>query len=97
MPVTEKEIAAWKEKHGQVFEISFQDGKRCFLRQPTRAEVGYAMSKARTNPLGIAEVIVESCWLGGDEEIKSEVGYTVGLTEQIDALIGAKTAQIKNC
>ena len=91
------QIDAWKKQFGQVFHIEFPDGKACWLSKPSRQVVGLAMSKGRINPLAIAEVIVENCFLAGDEDIKNDVGYTVGLTEKIDALIGSKTAEIKNC
>lgn len=91
------QIEALKKKHGKVHEISFDSGEKCYLKKPTRATVGLAMSKARTNPLAMVDVILQNCWLGGDEVIREDVGFHVGMAEQIDKIIGTKSATVKNC
>ncbi len=93
--VTAQQIAEWKEKHGDDFKIEFEDGKEVYLRKPKRKELGYAMSKVQTNPLGFAEVILQNCWLGGDEEVRDNDSYFLGASSQIDELMEVQQASLK--
>ena len=94
MKATAEQITAWKQQYGQVYEIVIE-GKRCYLHQPTRQVLSLAMAKAQTNPLAFAETLVENCWLDGDAIIKTDDGYFLGLSAQLDALIQVKTATLK--
>lgn len=96
MPVDDKQIKEWKDKYGDVFHIQFEDAE-CFLRKPSRAVVGLAMSKSRSNPLDGVAVLLQNCWLAGDEAIKTEAGYQVGMLDKTDLIIGTKSAEVKNC
>lgn len=108
--VPKKIVAAWKKKygadfvaayekahsrHGEVIHIELEDGKECFIGRPNRRIVGLAMSKSRTNPLGLIEVILQNCWIAGDEEVKTDGGCLVGLTELADDIIGTVKAKVK--
>ncbi len=93
--VTTQQIADWKKKYGDIFKISFQDNKEGFVRKPTRKELSYAMTKVQSNPLGFAEAILQNCWLGGDEEIRTNDDYFLGASSQLDALMEVKTAELK--
>ena len=92
----QNKIDAWKSKHGKVHYIETEDGKEIFLKSPNRATVAMAMSKSRNSPLALVEVIIKNCWLAGDEEVKEDPGYLVGLAEHVDTIIGTKKAKIKN-
>ena len=83
-----------KKKHGTVYEFNI-DGKTCFLKKPDRNTLGYAMKKGQSNPMAIAEVILESCWLDGDEEIKTDDDLFLGVASKIDALVEIKAAELK--
>ncbi|TCI93677.1 hypothetical protein [Tenacibaculum sp. M341] len=96
MEITQEQINNWKQQHGDVFEISVDEAKG-YLKKPDRKTLSYAMTNAQTNPLGFAEVIMENCWLGGDEEIKVNDGYFLAAAGQIDKLIEIKEAELKKC
>ncbi|GAA4198646.1 hypothetical protein GCM10022289_07700 [Pedobacter jeongneungensis] len=93
--VTTQQIADWKKQHGDIFEINFQDDKTGYLRKPNRKELSYAMTKVQSNPLGFAEVIMQNCWLGGDEEIRTDDAYFLGASGQLDSLMEVKAAELK--
>lgn len=98
MMINEDQIKAWKKEHGSVLLLEMDDGKKLYMRYPKRKEVGLAMANARNNPLAMVDVIVKNCLLGGDlnyEEIRHNSGYLVGLSAQIDEIIGTVTAKIK--
>ena len=91
---SKEQITNWKKKHGEVYEITVGD-KVCYLHKPTRQVLSLAMSKAQTNPLAFGETIVNNCWLGGDEIIKTDDSYFLGLSGKLDDLINIKTAELK--
>jgi len=80
--------------------IVFEDGQWAFFKKPTRQVVSMAMAQARTNPLGLVDVIVKNCLAGCSEglDLRSDdcIGYIMGLAERIDDIIGTKKAEIKN-
>lgn len=93
--VTKKQIDEWKEKHGQVFKIEFEDGKEVYLKKPNRKTLSYAMTQMQTNPLAFAEVILKQCFLAGDEEITTNDDYFLGASSQLEGLMEVKSAELK--
>lgn len=92
--VTAEQIAEWKKKHDDVFQIDVDD-KTCFLRKPNRNELGYAAVAGKTNPLKYNEYILKSCWLGGDEEIRTNDDLFLSVGEALAEMIETKQAEIK--
>ena len=94
MEATQKQIDAWKAKHGDVFQITVED-KHAYLCKPDRKILAFAMTKVQTDPLGFAEILVNNCWLGGDEEMKTNDAYFLAVTSQLDKLVEVKTSELK--
>jgi hypothetical protein len=92
--INKEQIAQWKKEHGDVFEIAVED-KKCYLKKPDRKTLSFAMVGAEANPFQPAEVILENCWLGGDEAIKTDDSLFLAAAGQIDELIDIKEATIK--
>lgn len=95
MQVTDQNIIDWKKKHGTIFMLESEDGKVAYVRKPTRKELSYAMTKVQSNPLGFAEVIMQNCWLGGDEEMRTSDEHFLGVSSQLDALMEVKVVELK--
>lgn len=91
---TQEQIQEWKKKHGDVFQVE-ADNKVGYIRAPKRAEVSLAMSYAATNPLKMTEVILQSCWLGGNEDLRDKDVYFYGLNSQINEIIEMAEVQVK--
>jgi hypothetical protein len=89
------QIDAWKKKYGEIFVISFEDGREVFLKKPDRKVLSLAMSKMQTNPLGFAETILNQCFIGGDQEVKTDDSYFFGAASQLEGLMEVKTAELK--
>ena len=89
-----------KAKHPNATVVEFEDGAYAAFKKPTRAQLGMAMNTARTNPLGMVEVIVKNCLVEASEGLDlfsdDAVGYLVGLAEKVDTIIGTKKAEVKN-
>lgn len=93
--VDQKQIDAWKAQHSEIFKLEFEDGKEAYLKKPSRKILKAAMSKMQTDPLSFVERILTDCWLGGDDEVKTEDLYFFGAAEQLEGLMETKKAELK--
>lgn len=93
MEITQKTIEQWKAQHGKIFQIKVGD-KVCYLKQPSRKALSYAAVSAQTDPLKYNEVILNDCWLAGDEEIKTNNGLFLSVSQKLNALIEIKEAEL---
>jgi len=90
---TDKQIEAWKKEHGDVFHITVED-KACYLKKPSRQALGYAATAAKDNPMKYTEVLLNDCWLGGDEEIKTNDDLFLSVSPKVLELNEIKTAEL---
>ena len=88
--LTKEQVETLKKKHGEVFEIEVED-KVCYLKKPTRK----VLSLAATDPMKYNEVILANCWVDGDEEIKTDDAYFLGVSGVLAELIEVKKASLK--
>lgn len=91
----EKFIEELKAKHGQIYLIEFEDGKKAYLKKPSRNILSMAMTKMQSNPLGFAETILNQCFIAGDEEVKTSDEYFLGAAGQLEHLMEVKNAELK--
>ena len=85
-----------KKKHGlKEIWVLESEGKIAFVKKPSRDQLKYAMSVSQNDPLGLAENVLESGWLEGDEELMNDDRYFLDISTQIDALIETTTVNIK--
>lgn len=99
---TEKQVEAWKEKYRDVFQVEWIDDKggekTAYLRPPTRQILSLALTKGRKDTMAMVEVILKNCRLGGDEypaEEPENLQFLVGMADQVEQIINAKTIQVK--
>lgn len=90
---TPEQIEAWKKQHGDVFLIEV-DGSVCYLKKPDRKTMKYVAS-AGNDPIRGNEILLENCWLSGDERIKTEDSLFFGVSSQLAEIIDVKKADIK--
>jgi len=84
---TPEQIAAWKAEHIYVYALKAPDAdKICYLRKPTRKELSYATAASATDSLNFNESILKSCWLGGDDEIKTNDTLFLGICPMLDEI-----------
>ena len=77
-----------------VFCLRVEDAK-AWLKNIDRKLVSMVSMTAGSDPIEAAEVILENCWLEGDERIKTVDEYFFGAMTQLQALRAMKSAQIK--
>ena len=93
MEATKEQIAEWKKKYGEVFKVEVED-KKCFLHKPDRKTLSYATSIATKDPIKFNEIILNGCWIAGDEEIKSDDRLFLSVSSQLAELIQVKEATL---
>lgn len=89
-------VAELKTKHKikEVFVISTED-KTAFLKKPSRDQLKYGTAAYANDPLGMTEHVLESGWLDGDEEIKTDDRYFLAISAQVDEIIETAEVEIK--
>ena len=66
-----------------------------YIAKPNRKILGFALSKAKTDLLGAAEVIIENCCLHDSAGLKDDNGFKLGVVGQLDAIFETQTIELK--
>ena len=92
--LTAEQIENLKKKHGEVFEIEVED-KVCYLKKPNRKALSLAATAGQRDPMKYNEIILANSWVAGDEEIKTDDAYFLGVSGVLGDLIDIKKANLK--
>lgn len=82
------QITAWKAEHGEIFYFKLGNNKECFLKKPDLKIISYAAQAAQADPMNYNKVILAECWLAGHEEIKTEPGLFLSISQKIEGMVG---------
>lgn len=93
---TEDQLKSWKEKYGEVFEISCDD-KRAIVRKPSRKDLSFALagSNQGKDSVKYVEILLKQCWVDGDMEFQTEDDYFFAAVPTLETLSEIKEAEIK--
>ena len=89
---SKEQVAEWKKKYGEVFEVVGDDSV-CYLRKPDRRILS-AVSSIANDAIKSAEFILNNCWLGGDEDIKTNDEKFFAVSSKMGELLKIKTAEL---
>lgn len=96
--VTKAQIEEWKANYGEIFELEVS-GKKGYVRKPGRKQLSYASTVSNSNgvidSIAFAEHILDACWLGGDEELKTNDDYFLAVVPTLEQLTERAEASIK--
>lgn len=92
--ITSEQIEAWKKKHGDVYSVTV-DGKTAYLKRPDRRGLSAAAVIGKTDPIKYNETLLNNCWLGGDDEIKTDDSLFLGASAVLAELVEIKEASLK--
>jgi hypothetical protein len=100
--VTKEMIAKWKKEHGNenIRKISLKDNNRkvshvCYFKKPSRNVVGLAINFSQSNnSQKFIETLLENCWLGGDEEVKTNDDLFWSLLSPLNSLVELREAEV---
>lgn len=90
MKATEEQIAAWQEKYGKGNITQLEaGGKFCYVVDPSTDlnKWKIAVAARRKSMSHLVDSIMANCWLGGDEEFKTDEALKLGIEDQIDNMI----------
>lgn len=90
----EEKVADWKRKYGEVFLVEVE-GHAAYLKKPDRKALGAAAVMGKTDPMKYNEILLNNCWIEGDESIKTDDSLFLGVSAQLAELVEIKEATIK--
>ena len=79
---------------GKKYTVKVYGQKVGYVRKPVRNELSAAMT-LKNDPLGQAEDILRSCWLGGDQDLLDDDDYFQGALMQFQEVMEIKSGEIK--
>lgn len=91
---TPEQIEAWKKKHGEIFAVKC-NGHVAYLKKPSRKAISYASMAGKTDPMKFNEAILNDCFIGGSEAIKTDDSLFLGVSAKIADLIEIKEAELE--
>ena len=91
--ITQEQIDAWKKQHGDIYAIKV-DGKTAYLKKADRKTLSFASVAGQKDPMKFNEIILENCFIGGDEEIKKDDSLFLAASAKIVELIEVKEAEL---
>lgn len=89
---TDEQVSDWKKKHGDIFKVEV-DGSVCYLKKPDRKTMSYVATLG-SNPVRANEALLENCWLGGDESVKTNDEKFFGVSAKLAEIVQIKDAEI---
>lgn len=94
-PAIDKRVEELKKEHKIDHVAVFHNqGRYAFVKKPDRTLLKMAISIADTK-IDEAEILLENCWLEGDECFKNDDSVFLGIMPDILALIGVKLSELK--
>lgn len=91
---TQEQINEWKKKYGEISVLRVED-KVAYLKTPNRKTLSYATSVASKDPLKFNEILLDNCWIDGDEEIKTNDALFLSASSKLADLIEIKEATLE--
>lgn len=85
--VSPEQIIRWKAEYGGVFGYTTTDDKWCLLGQPSLMILDACRTLAGGSGIKFDMALVDNCWLAGDEELKTEDKYRMGLFDWLGGII----------
>lgn len=92
--ITPEKVESWKKKWGDVFCVTVGD-KVAYLKRPSRQALGAAAVVGNKDPMKYNEILLNNCWLDGDEEIKTDDALFLGVSAKLGELVEVKEAELK--
>lgn len=89
---TAEQIKEWKQKYGEIFMVVV-DGSVCYLKKPDRKTMSYVATLGN-NPIRANEALLQNCFLGGDESIKTDDDKFFGISAKLNEIVEIKEAEI---
>jgi len=98
--ITEAQIKKWKAKYGEVYaiEVKMDDEGTIatgYFKKPDLNIISAAAKFAEVDPIKSGTVMLENCWLGGDEDIKLNDEAKLAAIKKLGEIFKVKEAEVK--
>ena len=93
--VDQVQIDAWKKKYGQVYAVK-SESHISYLRQPDRKILGFASVAGKSDPVKFNETLINNCFIGGSDIIKTDDEHFFGASAVIAQIIKSKESELVN-
>ena len=97
--VTEADIIKWKNQHGKVMLIEIEEDDtvhHAYFKRPTLNTMAAVTKVGKTNEVESAKIMLNDCWLGGSEAVKSDVVLFMEAAKQLSKIFDSCTSRLKN-
>lgn len=85
--ITKEQIEQWKLQYGSIFRYKSEDGKVCYLKTPTLTIIDACKTIAGGSSIKFDIALVDNCWIEGDDELKTQDKYRMGLFDWLGGII----------
>ena len=92
---TKEQIKEWKAKYGTVYQLTAEDGSNCIIRKPDRKVLSHATAVAGSDPIKFNEVVLNDCWIDGDEEMKTDDAKFLAISGKLGEIIELAEVELK--
>lgn len=97
--VTDTDINKWKNQHGKVMLVEIEEGDtlhKAYFKRPTLETMAAVTKVGKSSEVESAKIMLNSCWLGGSDEVKSDVVLFMEATKQVSKIFDSCTSRLKN-
>lgn len=94
MEFTQQKISEYKSQYKDLYLIKVEDYS-CLLKKPSRKILSYASSIGTKDPIKFNELLLNNCWVDGDEVIKTDDELFLAVSTKLGELINIKTAELE--
>ena len=91
---TAEQIADWKQKYGEIFAAKV-GGHIAYLKKPDRKTLSYASSVGKTDPMKFNEILLNNCFIGGSDDVKTEDKLFLGVSAKLEKIIEVEAAELE--
>lgn len=90
---TPEQIAEWKQKYSEIFAITV-DSHVAYLKKPDRKTLSFASNVGTKDPIKFNEILLNNCFIGGSEAIKTNDSLFLSVSAKLSELIEVKEAEM---
>lgn len=97
---SEGQIKQWKKDHGALHKLTVivpgHESAICIVRAPKVSDISYSSAMGEGDEFKIGKLQLDSCWLDGDERIKTRLAFTKAAALQMGKIFEVFPWEVKS-
>lgn len=89
-----EQVEAWKKEHKGMFAVKV-GGHIAYLKKPDRKTLSYCNSIGKADVIKYNETLLNNCFVGGSEAVKTEDELFYGVSGQLLRIIEVAEAELE--